>query len=224
VALAIAVHLLGFTLAYLMAPPLPVKKVEPELTIFPMLPFHEDRVAPKPKPRASDARVKRSSGEAAPHTQQPPQEPPAAPLKMIMVSRDVFAAGDISRLPSHRDERTFAGTGTGADSDSGVGEGPDGAPLYNAEWYVEPTQAEMAYYLPKSVPRSGWGMVVCRTVPNYGVDDCRELEESPAGSGLARSVRQAAWQFRVRPPRIGGRPLVGAWVRIRFDVVVGFRK
>lgn len=69
----------------------------------------------------------------------------------------------------------------------------------------------------------GWGMVACKTIPGNRVENCRSIGESP-GSGLSRMLRLASWQFRVRPPRIGGKPIIGAWVRIKFDLIQGVVK
>jgi protein TonB len=54
-------------------------------------------------------------------------------------------------------------------------------------------------------------------VPDYRVEDCVALDEYPQGSQINRAVLAAAWEFRVRPPFLGGRPLVGSWVRIRIE-------
>ena len=167
-----------------------------------------------PQPRAAGAktRTKRASGRAAP-VKAPPKPPPPAPskspLNMLVLSKDEYAASDISKLPSHRDDRgtESADAGGGADkgsgSDKGSGEGPGGERLYPADWYRRPTHAELNTYLPATM-QDGWGLIACQTVARYHVDNCRELGESPIGSGLARAVRQAAWQFLVLPPRING--------------------
>jgi protein TonB len=133
---------------------------------------------------------------------------PTKPSPWIEMSSEEMAASDISKLPK-------AGSGGAGDSEV-VGKGPNGETLYAAEWAREPTDAEIGGYWPHKV--SGWGLVACKTIPNDRVDDCIELDQSPRGSHLASAVRQAAWQFHVRPPRKGGRPLIGAWVRILIEI------
>jgi protein TonB len=139
----------------------------------------------------------------------PPPRPPAEkPLPWIELSRADMAAGNIQNLPK--------GGSSGAGDSEEVGRGPNGEVLYAAEWARRPTDAELGGYLPRNAPE-GWGLIACRTIPGNRVDDCIELGQSPAGSRLASAVRQAAWQFRVRPPRKNGKAMVGEWVRIRID-------
>ena len=108
-------------------------------------------------------------------------------------------------------------TGSPATGDSQrVGTAPNGEPLYAARWYREPGE-EIAGYLSTASP--GWGLIACRTVPNFYVTDCVPLGETP-GSMLNRAMLAASGQFRVRPPRLGGKVLVGSWVRIRIDYTV----
>lgn len=137
--------------------------------------------------------------------------PPAPPKQSwIEMSKDELAAADISNLPK-------AGTGASSDGDSTVvGTGPHGETLYAAEWARHPTHAELSGYLPSNAPE-GFGLIACKTAPGDRVEDCIELDQEPRGSHLASAVRQAAWQFRVRPPRRNGRALVGSWVQIRID-------
>ena len=148
---------------------------------------------------------------------------PDRPLDMLIVTREVYAASDIAQLGSNAPNagaEVAAGSAPG-DSER-VGTGPNGEALYAAEWYREPTNAQLAAYMPKRMPEGGgWGLVACRTADRYRVNDCIELGNSPPGSHLAGAVRQAAWQFLVRPPRVGGKVMVGEWVRIRIDYSVG---
>lgn len=130
------------------------------------------------------------------------------PLQMIEMTKEEYAASDVGKLPK-------AGTGSAGDSNV-VGRGPHGELLYAAEWAREPTDAELGGYLPRNAPE-GFGLIACKTIPGNRVEDCVELDQWPHGSRLASAVRQAAWQFRVRPPRKDGKLLVGQWVRIRID-------
>jgi protein TonB len=140
----------------------------------------------------------------------PPPAPADKPSPWVEMSSQDLAASDISKLPA-------SGAGAAGDSEV-VGHGPNGEALYAAEWARHPTDAELGGYLPRNAP-DGFGLIACKTVADNRVEDCIELDQEPRGSHLAAAVRQAAWQFRVRPPRKGGRPLVGSWVQIRIDYI-----
>jgi len=142
-----------------------------------------------------------------PTTIAPPPPPTEDAQPWIEMGRADMAAGDVRNLP-----KPAPGEGDAEE----VGRAPNGEILYAAEWARRPTDAEIGGYIPRNAPE-GWGMIACRTVANNRVDDCIELGQSPNGSRLASAVRQAAWQFRVRPPRKNGRPMIGVWVRIRID-------
>ncbi|WP_238147130.1 hypothetical protein [Rhizorhabdus dicambivorans] len=151
---------------------------------------------------------------------QTPVPVPQLPPNMILMTSDQFRASDIANIRPQQADAATGNGGGGSEVAQGPGEGPGGEKLYPADWYREPTTAEMAFYL-KGRSQAGWAMIACRTAPAFRVEDCQEMGESPSGSGLAGALRQASWQFRVRPPRIGGKPQMGVWVRILFDFQLG---
>ena len=138
-----------------------------------------------------------------------PPAPNNRPLDMLVVTPKEYAAADIGTLPK--------ASGSAAGDSEEVGRGPNGQILFAAEWARRPTPTELGGYLPRNAP-AGYGMIACKTAPQNRVEDCIEIGQS-TGSRLAGAVRQAAWQFRVRPPRKNGRPLIGEWVRIRIDYI-----
>lgn len=216
--LALIVHLLVLILLLRQAPPPPLKVEERMPTTFALLPEAKKEAAQS----SAAAKTKHIKSQAAQKSPAPVPAPPIAqpppfPWPLIAMDKEQFAAGDIANLPSHKDSSGSAGAGQNSGSAYGPGEGPGGAQLYDADWYRKPSDAELASYLPDGAPAKGWGLIACKTVEHNHVDNCQTLGESPLGSGFARAVRLAAWQFLIVPPRINGRPIIGAWVRIRID-------
>jgi protein TonB len=161
---------------------------------------------------------------------QPPQKvirkpvvKPVVSIPLMQVTPQQMATSDIAKLPSppapSRSKSTYGPPSPGPSSDDSErvpGSGPNGEPLYAARWYREPYDNELSGYL-STAQGPGWGLIACKTVADFRVDDCIGLGEYPQGSNIMRAVLAAAWQFRVRPPRLGGTSQVGAWVRIRID-------
>jgi hypothetical protein len=189
--------------------------------------FRLEKEREKPAPPieiAKEESKRRNGGGSKPATLPseivapiPPVTPEAQlPSSVMWLSRKDYRSADIAGKQGSVNG-PGQGNGTSAEPDSALanGKGAHGEPVYVAEWYREPTDAQLSPYIPERARgRSGWGVIVCRTVANYRVEDCQEVDDSPRGSGYAGAVRQAAWQFRVRPPRVGGKPLIGSWVKI----------
>lgn len=166
----------------------------------------------KDQPKQTEVRV-----EAPVPPVEKPKEPTEKPaFSFLKVSRSDMAAADIGAMKRSGNGSAAPGGGSNG-STYGPGEGPGGAVLYNAEWYKEPSDAQLGGYLNASGPRQGWGMIACQTQDHYRVENCQILGESPRGSGFGRAVLNAAWQFQVLPPRINGKAQIGTWVRIRID-------
>ncbi|WAT17770.1 hypothetical protein OZN62_12760 [Aurantiacibacter sp. MUD11] len=190
----------------------------------PPAPAQEEEAQPDP-PGAS------APAEAEPQPEQPDTPLPALlPLPSALPVPTLRPAPPVpvptpSPSPSSRigavvrSDRSYgpADTGSRNGEDSPVvGTAPDGSPLYAARWYREPSHSELAGYL-STANSAGWGLIACKTAPNWRVIDCQVIDEYPQGSGIARATQAAAWQFRVRPPRLRGEYQVGTWVRIRID-------
>ena len=176
----------------------------------------------RPEPAAP---AEESAAAPVPETTvpQPPTPVPPAPVPVpravIPTPYRLPPPAPAPTRPAPRDAPVYgpANTGqTGLPDTARVGTAPNGQPLYAAAWYREPRDDELAGYL-STANGPGWGLIACRTAPGFRVEDCVGLDEYPAGSQITRAVLAAAWQFRVRPPRLGGQPQVGSWVRIRID-------
>jgi hypothetical protein len=233
--LALLVEALIALLLLFMAPDLPGVEDGARTTTFDVSTGDSEEAAKQSRAKAAPERASRSQPkpqpvrppEVRPRTPPLPTPPIVLPNGILPMTRQEYRSADIAKLPSRAQAPgAEAGSDSGEVGSSGgrmpgdsevAGKAPNGEPLYAAQWYRRPTRAELSTYMSSRARTSGWGLIACRTVARYHVEDCQELGESPRGSGLAGSVRQAAFQFLVRPPRVGGKEMVGAWVSIRID-------
>ena len=188
------------------------------VTIEPDAPQTPDRAKPKPAPTVQSPQPPRPVPDQ-PTPDEPVTPPITPPPPIVPVTKSDMAQFDLSRFPkaaaAAKPKMGPSDTGSPGDSKR-VGSAPNGAPLYAAAWYREPYDSELSGYL-STADGPGWALIACRTVPDFRVEDCVGLDEYPSGSQIQRAVLAAAWQFRVRPPRLGGMIKYGEWVRIRID-------
>ncbi len=198
------------------------------MSVFGVSPKEEAETKAKTPPKAAAAQAPRPTERPEPQPADPvprppqPQLAPTPPPPMLNIPlKDMPDIGALPRGPAApaAPRRSAGPPNPGpvpGDSQLVEGRGPRGEPLYAASWFREPYDSELTGYL-SSATGPGWGRIMCRTIADYRVDSCVSLGEYPEGSHIARAVLAAAWQFRVRPPRIGGQSQVGEWVRIHID-------
>ena len=204
-----------FTAVEFAAPPEPEPEPQPEQATETATPQEPQPVPDQPLPQPQPLRPSPLPLNPQPAPAPPPPAPPAPPQPQPSPSPTIAARINPGRTYGPAD----TGNPRTANDSERVGTAPNGEPLYAARWYREPTRNELAGYL-STANGPGSALIACRTVPDYYVEDCVLLGENPPGSQIGRAVMAAAWQFRVRPARIGGREQVGSWVRIRIDYSV----
>jgi protein TonB len=227
---AILLHLLvGLIFAVQKREPI-VKMAEQGLTTFNVAPegpkgSETDKNEQKTEKKTQAKQAASQEHPVVAETPPPPTTPPPVvrdfQAPFIELSSQDYASSNIGKQASLRPAAGPAMAQAGGNGPGGRGAGPGGATLYPADWYREPTDAELGGYLKPGMPRQGSGTIACRTVAQHRVEDCYILGESPRGSGFARSVLNAAWQFLVLPPRVNGKEQVGAWVSIRITYYDG---
>ena len=180
------------------------------------------RASPEPEQRSETRPQPRQPTPEQPAPERPaePAAPSIAPPAPAIVPMRWSLVPALPRAPAAPPARPVYGppdvrSAAMRDTER-VGTAPNGEPLYAASWYREPDDAMMRAYL-SSARGPGYGLIACRTAPDFRVEDCVALEDYPTGAQITRSALAAAWEFRVRPPRRGGQVLVGSWVRIRIS-------
>jgi protein TonB len=172
----------------------------------------------------------KTSAQAASHAPRPTAQPSPQPRKVAMPPQPAtiipllpqaqsFDLSKVARSPAapSRPSKMIGPADTPVFGDSErVGTAPNGQPMYAARWYREPTDDQLRGYL-STAQAPAWGLITCKTVADFRVEDCVGLDEYPAGSRMLPAILAAAWQFRVRPPQVGGVSQVGDWVRIRIE-------
>jgi len=214
--IVLAIHVLLAVLLLTINPEF-AKMAKQAATVMEMLPDKEPAKKAAEKKAQKTVETPKKPSQTIPKPVVKLERPKSEPL----FEKQLFDAVDITKLPNAKNEGVAAApTGSPGDSAIAEGKGPGGSTMYVAEWVREPTDQELSYYVKDKARNGGQALIACRTVGRNLVEDCYQIDEQPRGSGLARSLIEASWQFRVRPPRVNGEPQVGTWVLILFTYTV----
>lgn len=216
-----AAHLLVFAVIARTQPDIPTPSPAPpiEVVLFRLTP-------PPPPPPPSLAPTPDPGGgkPAAPSRVHLPPRPVlqpeliAPPLPAPEPALVIGAAPVASPTPGMGQGGTGEGTGTGDGDGDGSGSGGTGARLIRGASSAE--ILSVGPRLPRGVRRPpGRASVNCVIRVDQRLDDCRLVEETPAGFGFGEQALRAAAFFRWNPPlTVAGRPMAGKRVTIFVEI------
>jgi len=159
----------------------------------------------------------RESGGGAPAAAsrlRPPEPPPTpvtpeVPPPAAQAPEPAPVVG-IASTPAATPGFGLGGEGQGRGEGAGPGDGPGAGVRTPPRNLRQPALRELrAFHPPEALRRnvSGLAVVSCRIRADTRLDDCRVLEEAPAGQGFgAAGVRVATELYRFRPALEDGRP------------------
>lgn len=173
---------------------------------------------PPPPPPVEPSRTQGGGAPAAPsrvhRPLKPAEKPPeviAPPVPAPEPALVVGAAPVAGPAPGMGQGGEGTGTGTGQGSGSGPGSGGT-----RERFLRGPSMAELARVAPRGGPdRTVSIRMRCRIRTDARLEDCRVVNESPAGMGYGPAALASAAYFRFQPPTEGGNPVGGR------EVIVG---
>lgn len=177
---------------------------------------HPERARAAPKLATTPHQVAALAPKLPPHIDVNNPNKVEWPEGFIHTTHAEMAAADIGKIHSAIASGNGSGERNAGGGGNGGGDGQGGQSWYNVEWYRKPPRSVFDSYMRPGQATGRRAEIECRMIEDYHVDDCHELSEEPRGTGMARVMREAAWQFLVRPPRLNGKALIGKRVRITY--------
>lgn len=183
---------------------------------------------PPPPPPAPPEKVSGGGAPAAPsriHTPpKPVKRPPELPAPLVQAPEPALVVGVAATadpVPGMGQGGQGTGTGTGVGSGDGPGSGTGcGFPRL----LRGPSAADIVREAPPAARRArvtGLVNIRCELRPDSRLENCRVLNETPAGMGLGdAAIRVALARFRFVPPMRNGQPVTrcGIPLGIQFNL------
>jgi protein TonB len=172
-------------------------------------------IPPPPAPPATEPAPETGGGAPAAPARLRPTEPPPRPVEPELPVPPAPApepALTVGIAPAADPSPGFGrgGEGEGRGEGTGAGDGPGAGVRTPPRNLRQPALRELRPFHPPEALRrnvSGLAVVSCRIRADTRLDDCRVLEEAPAGQGFgAAGVRVARELYRFRPAMVDGRP------------------